>query len=49
MKPHRLTLTNDLVLRYGLHKNMEVFRARPATTTELEAFHDSDYIDFLQR
>ncbi|KAJ2538428.1 histone deacetylase, partial [Coemansia sp. RSA 1878] len=28
MKPHRLTLTNHLVLNYGLHKHMDVFEPR---------------------
>ncbi|GAA5833786.1 hypothetical protein JCM11251_005965 [Rhodosporidiobolus azoricus] len=49
MKPHRLTLTNHLVLGYGLHKKMDVFEPRAATKEELEAFHDEDYVDFLAR
>jgi histone deacetylase HOS2 len=49
MKPHRLTLTNHLVLGYGLHKRMDVFSPREATKDELEMFHDSDYVDFLSR
>ncbi|KPV75716.1 uncharacterized protein RHOBADRAFT_52750 [Rhodotorula graminis WP1] len=49
MKPHRLTLTNHLVLGYGLHKRMDVFQPRSATKEELEAFHDEDYVDFLAR
>lgn len=49
MKPHRLTLTNHLVLGYGLHKRMDVFEPRAATKEELEAFHDQDYVDFLAR
>lgn len=49
MVPHRLTLTNDLVLGYGLHKRMKVFSPRKATREELEKFHASDYIDFLER
>ncbi|GAA5865899.1 hypothetical protein JCM8547_005752 [Rhodosporidiobolus lusitaniae] len=49
MKPHRLTLTNHLVLGYGLHKKMDVFEPRSATKEELEAFHDEDYVDFLAR
>ncbi|KAK0533581.1 histone deacetylase [Tilletia horrida] len=47
MKPARLTLTNRLVMGYGLHKHMDVYTPRTATRAELEAFHDSDYIDFL--
>lgn len=49
MKPFRLTLTNNLVVGYGLHKNMEMFDPRPASKEELEAFHDEDYVDFLSR
>lgn len=49
MKPHRLTLTNSLVLGYGLHKKMDIYSPREATREELELFHDSDYVDFLSR
>ena len=49
MKPHRLTLLNNLVVGYGLHKKMNIYRPRPATKVELEEFHDEDYISFLQR
>lgn len=49
MKPHRLTLTNHLVIGYGLDKKMDMFQPRSATREELEAFHDEDYIDFLSR
>ncbi|KAJ2028525.1 histone deacetylase, partial [Coemansia sp. S2] len=49
MKPHRLTLTNHLVLNYGLHKYMDVFEPRRATEEEIREFHAEDYIDFLKR
>lgn len=49
MKPHRLTLTNHLVVGYGLHKKMDMYNPRAATAEELEAFHDEDYVDFLSR
>lgn len=49
MKPHRLTLTNHLVMGYGLHKRMSVYEPRSATREELTSFHDDDYIDFLSR
>ena len=49
MKPHRLTLTNHLVIGYGLHKKMDIYQPRSATKDELEAFHDEDYVDFLSR
>lgn len=49
MKPFRLTLTNNLVLGYGLHKHLDMYDPRPATTEELVSFHDEDYVDFLAR
>jgi len=49
MKPHRLTLTHNLVVNYGLWKHMKVFRPRPATKDELQQFHADDYVDFLLR
>ncbi|ORX93386.1 histone deacetylase [Basidiobolus meristosporus CBS 931.73] len=49
MKPHRLTLTNHLILNYGLHRKLDMYRPRKATEQELLDFHSSDYIDFLKR
>ncbi|KAK0555091.1 histone deacetylase [Tilletia horrida] len=48
MKPARLTLTNRLVMGYGLHHYMDVYTPRDATRSELEAFHDPEYISFLE-
>ncbi|CAB4391471.1 unnamed protein product [Rhizophagus irregularis] len=48
MKPHRLTLTNNLVLSYGLHKKMTVYCPPKATDDELMEFHETDYIKFLK-
>lgn len=48
MKPHRLRLTNKLVMAYGMHEAMDVYKSRAATSAELKAFHRDDYIDFLQ-
>ncbi|BFZ64749.1 histone deacetylase [Saitoella coloradoensis] len=49
MKPHRLTLTNHLVLGYGLHNKMSIYKPRKATYEELQNFHASEYLDFLKR
>ena len=50
MKPHRLTLTNALVMGYGLDKQIHhMHNPRPATQAELEMYHDHDYVDFLSR
>ncbi|KAJ7581068.1 hypothetical protein C8J56DRAFT_832969 [Mycena floridula] len=50
MKPIRLALTNALVMGYGLDKKIhKIYDVRPATQTELEMYHDHDYIEFLSR
>eukprot|EP01097_Dermamoeba_algensis_P009230 TRINITY_DN6434_c0_g1_i1.p1 TRINITY_DN6434_c0_g1~~TRINITY_DN6434_c0_g1_i1.p1 ORF type:complete len:439 (+),score=66.82 TRINITY_DN6434_c0_g1_i1:84-1400(+) len=49
MKPHRLSLTHNLILHYGLYKSMKVYRPHKATAAELKAFHSEDYINFLYR
>lgn len=49
MKPWRLTLTNKIVLAYGMHDAMDVYLSRAATNQELAQFHTEDYIEFLQR
>ncbi|TGZ85652.1 histone deacetylase [Ascodesmis nigricans] len=49
MKPWRLTLTNQLVLGYGLHEHMDCYSTRPASEDELRSFHSSDYLEFLKR
>lgn len=48
MKPFRLMLTDHLVSAYDLHHKMDLYVPRRATRNELEQFHSSDYIDFLQ-
>eukprot|EP00798_Chlamydomonas_sp_ICE-L_P009961 gene9961-7837_t len=49
MKPHRLAMTHHLVLGYGLHNQMDVFRPRKAYPCELAQFHSEDYVEFLSR
>ncbi|KAJ6583742.1 hypothetical protein B0H10DRAFT_2179538 [Mycena sp. CBHHK59/15] len=50
IKPHRLTLTNALVMGYGLDRQIQnIYDVRAATQAELEAYHDHDYVDFLSR
>ena len=48
MRPHRVRLTHELVVNYGLHKHMNVFRPRPASKADLCAFHSDEYIRFLE-
>lgn len=49
MKPWRLTLTNKIVLAYGMHEAMDLYIPKAATSQELKDFHREDYIEFLQR
>ena len=48
MKPWRLTLTNKIVMAYGMHEAMDVYIPLAATSQELVEFHHPDYIEFLQ-
>lgn len=49
MKPHRIALTNNLVMNYGLTKKMMLYKPHRATDDDLLRFHSSEYIHFLQR
>lgn len=49
MKPHRLTLTNSLVMNYNLHKNMKMLIPAACDLSDMCRFHSQDYIEFLQR
>lgn len=48
MKPHRVRMTHNLVVNYGLYRRMEVFRPRLVSPTVLSRFHSDDYINFLR-
>jgi histone deacetylase 1/2 len=47
MKPHRLCMTHHLVLAYGLHRHLQMFRPRKATANDFLQFHAEDYVKFL--
>lgn len=49
MKAYRLTLTNELVLGYGLQKHMQVHSPRRATKEEIAKFHSNDYVEYLAK
>lgn len=48
MKPHRIRMTHNLVVNYGLYRRMEVFRPRLVSPTAMTRFHSDDYINFLK-
>jgi len=48
MKPHRIRMTHNLLLNYGLYKKMQIYRPRQASEADCTKFHADDYIDFLR-
>ena len=48
MKPHRVRMTHNLVVNYGLYRRMEVFRPKPVSPGQMTRFHSDDYINFLR-
>lgn len=42
-------MTHNLVVNYGLYRQMEVFRPRLVTAAQMTNFHTDDYINFLTR
>ena len=42
MKPHRVRMTHNLVVNYGLDRMMEVFRRKPVNAALLTRFHSDD-------
>jgi histone deacetylase 1/2 len=48
MKPHRIRMTHNLVLNYGLYRKMEIYRPHKAAQEDMTKFHSDDYIRFLK-
>jgi len=48
MKPHRVRMTHNLVVNYGLYRKMDVFRPRLMSPTTMTRFHSDDYVNFLK-
>ena len=46
---HSIRMAHSLIMNYGLYKNLEIYRAKPATKYEMTQFHTDEYVDFLQR
>jgi acetoin utilization deacetylase AcuC-like enzyme len=49
MKPHRLCMAHSLILGYGLHEKLEIYRPHKAYPQEFAQFHSTDYVEFLHR
>uniref|UniRef100_A0A8C0D5X9 Histone deacetylase domain-containing protein n=1 Tax=Balaenoptera musculus TaxID=9771 RepID=A0A8C0D5X9_BALMU len=41
MKPHRICMTHNLLLNYGLYRKMEIYRPHKATAEEMTKYHNS--------
>ena len=49
MKPHRVRMTHNLIVSYGLYRQLRVWRPLPIDNEQLARFHAADYISFLER
>jgi histone deacetylase 1/2 len=49
MKPHRLRMTHQLLLAYGLYRKMEVYKPKLGSEHQMQRFHSEDYVEFLKR
>ena len=47
-KPHRIRLTHDLIVNYGLYSKLAVYRPEPATFEQMARFHSEEYLSFLR-
>ena len=41
-------MTHDLIVNYGLYKNLAVYRPEPATFEQMARFHSEEYLSFLR-
>lgn len=48
MKPHRIRMTHNLLLNYGLYRKMEIYRPHKCGFEEMSKYHSDDYIKFLR-
>eukprot|EP01031_Cornospumella_fuschlensis_P038050 gene38050-46231_t len=48
MKPHRVRMTHNLIVNYGLYRKMDCFRPKLISAGQMTRFHSDDYIDFLR-
>ncbi|CAI5962175.1 unnamed protein product [Closterium sp. NIES-64] len=48
MKPHRIRMTHSLLMHYGLHTKLEIFKPFPARDKDMCRFHSDDYVEFLR-
>ena len=49
MKPHRVRMTHNLVVNYGLYRQMEVFRPKPVSAALMTRFHSDEFLETGKR
>ena len=49
MKPHRVRMTHELIVNYGLYQQMRVYRPHLASKEALMKFHSEPYLNFLEK
>lgn len=48
MKPHRMRMTHNLLVAYGLYDKMDVLPTPRASDRDMTRFHSDEYISFLK-
>ena len=48
MKPHRIRMTHNLLVNYGLYRKMQIYRPSRTSQEDMTRFHSDDYIKFLK-
>eukprot|EP00850_Spirogloea_muscicola_P000515 SM000002S05595 [mRNA] locus=s2:1103890:1114523:+ [translate_table: standard] len=48
MKPHRIRMTHSLLVHYGVHTKLDIFKPFPARDKDMCRFHADDYVEFLR-
>ena len=49
MRPHRVRMTHNLIVEYGLYTKMNIFRPELVSAADMTRFHSDDYIHFLRQ
>ena len=49
MKPFRIKMAHQLIVNYGLYKEMNVYQPHRATHAEMKRFHSPEYIEYLNK
>ncbi|KAL7027076.1 hypothetical protein ACKWTF_005291 [Chironomus riparius] len=48
MKPFRIVMAHNLIMKYGLYKKMKIYRPYRASKEDMFNFHADDYVIFLK-